>query len=247
MATSHQIDVLWEAPEEFGGPFTVLFECKTHGRRIEQHDLLAFKAVIDDVTALRGTTYGVFVVASGYQSGAKRVADTYDIIILELREPQPGDLRGRVSNIVLEIRAQVPSITAWDVQAFDVRGGPAQSLPVAKNHPVILPDGQVTSLIGIISEGVLDGFSSVASVEIVKEFPEPAILACTDIRITRVAALVRAEQAVTTTRIGGVEGFSLTLNATLSGASAFIMRDGNLRGDKEALRSLLLRQRGGDE
>ena len=65
--------------------------------------------------------------------------------------------------------------------------------------------------------------------------------------LDRVAALVRAEQAVTTTRIGGVEGFSLTLNATLSGASAFIMRDGNLRGDKEALRSLLLRQRGGDE
>lgn len=239
-ATSHQIDVLWEAPKEFGGPFTVLFECKTHGRRIEQHDLLAFKAVVDDVRAFRGTTYGVFVVASGYQSGAKRVANTYDIVILELREPHPHDLRGRIAEVVLEIRGFMPTIGGWDVQATDGSGRDSGSLEVSTHHPVILPNGQVTTLADIVLEGALDGFAPVKPVEVVREFPEPAILAGTQVRIHRVAAMVGVQEQVTTTRIGGAERLSLTLNATLSGAFAFIMNDGQVLGDREALRSLLM-------
>lgn len=237
-ATAHQIDVLWEAPSAFGGPFTVLFECKKHEARIKQKDLLAFRTVIDDIAVVRGETLGVFVVWSGYQSGAVNVASTYGIVILELREPQPNDLRGRITGIDVTLTVQVPVITDWDIVATDADSD-KRSARVLTGHRMLLPDGQVTSLGRLVTEGVLDGFDEVPPTRVTKDFASPAILEGTGIRIHSVSATVGAVCTTQTLQTGGAERFSLVLNATIPGASAFLMDDGQMRGDIDALRALV--------
>ena len=239
-ATAHQIDVLWDAPANFGGPFTVLFECKKHARRIEQKDLMAFRTVVDDVAAVRGVALGVFVVSSGYQSGALNIASTYGIVILELREPRPSDMHGRITAIDFTFRIQVPVITDWEVVATSANAGDNTSARFAADHPVVLPDGRVTTLANIVSDGVIDGYDRVDAVRVTRNFAgNPAILDGTSIQIQSVSATVGAESIVRPLRIGGAERFSLVLNATIPGASAFMMDDGQMRGDVDSLRALV--------
>lgn len=238
-ATAHQIDVLWEAPADFGGPVTVLFECKKHARRIEQKDLMAFRTVVDDVAAVRGATIGVFVVSSGYQSGAVNIASTYGIVILELREPRPSDLRGRVTDIDLTLKVQIPVITDWEIVASDESAKTDTAFRVSTDQRLVLADGRTFTLAEVVCEGVLDGFDEVQPQRIKRDFPSPANLLGTGIQIHSVSATVGAESFSENHHIGGAERFSLVLNATIPGASAFVMEDGQMRGDVETLRALL--------
>lgn len=182
-AEHHQIDVLWEAPTAFGGPFTVLFECKKHARRVEKKDLMAFRTLVDDVAAVRGETVGVFVVSSGYQSGAVNIASTYGIVILELREPTPNDLRGRALVTSLELRIQVPVITGWDIVASGENAAENRAERVSTDHPVVLPDGSVSTLGRIVTEGVLEGFDAIPPRKVTREFSVPAVFEGTSVRI----------------------------------------------------------------
>jgi hypothetical protein len=239
-ATTHQIDVLWEAPGAFGGPFTVLFECKKHARRVEQKDLMAFRTVVDDVAAVRGETLGVFVVSSGYQSGAVNIASTCGIVILELREPRPSDLNGRITAIDFTFKIQVPVITDGEVVVTSANADDDTSARFAADHPVVLPDGRVTTLTNIVSDGVIEGYDRVDPVRVTRNFAgNPAILQGTSIQIQSISATVGADSIVQPLRLGGAERFSLVLNATVPGASAFLMEDGKLSGDVDSLRALV--------
>jgi len=50
-----------------------------------------------------GDCEGVMVTTTGYQKGAKAVADTYGIVITELRAPTDDDLQGRAVEVHLDI------------------------------------------------------------------------------------------------------------------------------------------------
>lgn len=53
------------------------------------------------------------------------------------------------------------------------------------------------------------------------------------------SATVGAVSTTQTIRFGGAERFSLVLNATIPGASAFLMDNGQMRGDVDSLRALV--------
>src|ERR1035437_3235691 len=51
------------------------------------------------------------VTTTGYQSGAQRVADTYGIVILELRAPTERDLANRWRSARIELVSRMPQVT----------------------------------------------------------------------------------------------------------------------------------------
>lgn len=51
------------------------------------------------------------VTTVGYQRGAKRIAETYGGLVLELREPTPVELDNRVMSINLTMNFVVPVVT----------------------------------------------------------------------------------------------------------------------------------------
>jgi restriction endonuclease Mrr len=63
--TDHQIDVYWEF-ERGGIKYITLVQAKDWATRVEQGELLKFKAVLDD---LPNQPRGVFVTRTGYQKG----------------------------------------------------------------------------------------------------------------------------------------------------------------------------------
>ena len=92
MATANQIDVLWDFTDADGKGHRVAFEARDHKNRIKQSSFHAFRSVIDDTQSEERPVEGVMVTTTGYQSDATRIAETYGLLVLELRPPTPQDL-----------------------------------------------------------------------------------------------------------------------------------------------------------
>lgn len=114
-ATSKVVDVLWEGLID-GAPFRMIFECKKHKRALNQDFLHGFRSVLDDLDDGTLPTLGVLVALNGYQLGARRIADTYGIAVLEMRPPTAGDVRGLLTQIRFTALVRAPYVE--DV-AFD--------------------------------------------------------------------------------------------------------------------------------
>lgn len=103
-ATSHQIDVYWCF--ELGGiTHQVIIQAKDWKSKVKKVDMLAFKSVLDD---LPSGTKGVFVSKSGFQIGAKEVAQMHGIQIYELREPIDSDWKGKIKEVIIEMHIRSP-------------------------------------------------------------------------------------------------------------------------------------------
>lgn len=103
--TKHQIDVYWEFV--VGGlMYKTIIQAKDQKSYINQSQMLTFKGVIED---LPGTT-GVFVTRTGYQTGAKQIADKNDIVTFILREPKVDDWEGYIRVINLDIHLRLPVV-----------------------------------------------------------------------------------------------------------------------------------------
>ena len=100
--TINQIDVHWIG--QIGGQrHRILIECKRHRRPLAQSYVHAFRSVVDDIASDGVPTTGVFIHPVGYQEGAKRLARTYDVILMEVREPTDADLAGRILQIDVDM------------------------------------------------------------------------------------------------------------------------------------------------
>ena len=98
---THQIDVYWEY-EIAGVLHKVAIECKNYNTsNISIGKIRDFSSVLSDI----GNINGIFVCKSGYQSGAKKFADSQGIMLKELREPNDEDWKGRVHTIQIDIVA----------------------------------------------------------------------------------------------------------------------------------------------
>ncbi len=117
-ATPNEIDVLWIGTLN-GVRQRILIECKNHGRTIEQGRVHAFRSVVADIAEDGIPTTGVFVTPKGYQRGGKRIAETYDLVLLELREPTDADLAGRI--VRLDINIEMRTVAFNDVHFEWVR------------------------------------------------------------------------------------------------------------------------------
>ena len=92
-ATTNQIDVLWDFTDAVGKPHRVVFEARDHSNPIKQASLHAFRSVVDDVQSGDRPVEGIMVTTTGYQRGAKRIAETYGLLFLSCAYPRPPTLR----------------------------------------------------------------------------------------------------------------------------------------------------------
>ncbi len=164
-ATGHQVDVLWQFTSDLPPEVqTVLFECRLHSKRIEKNALLAFKGVVDDIAGYTGSDrlqnpHGVMVTYTGYQRGARSVADTYGVEILELRDPTDADFAGRVSRFHITMVARQPVIENFGIEPADpAEIDPDRTLVGALEHfELEHADGTRETLLDVLTRGVLAG------------------------------------------------------------------------------------------
>jgi Restriction endonuclease len=111
---NHQIDVYWEF-EMMGEKHCVAIECKNYSSEASVGKVRDFFGVLHDV----GNAKGIFITKVGYQSGAKKFANHYGIILKELRFPTTKDWEGRVKNILLSVNALFINIKERNID-FDI-------------------------------------------------------------------------------------------------------------------------------
>lgn len=100
--TTNQIDVQWVGQID-GRRHRILIECKRHRKPLAQNHVHAFRSVVDDIASDGIPTTGIFMHPVGYQEGAKRLARTYDVVLMEVREPTDADLADRILQINFDI------------------------------------------------------------------------------------------------------------------------------------------------
>lgn len=101
----HQIDVYWEF-RMLCENHRVAVECKNYKSEVSIGKVRDFFGVLHDL----GDVKGIFVTKVGYQSGALRYAEYYNIPLKELRFPTEKDWKGRIKDIVININEIVPNI-----------------------------------------------------------------------------------------------------------------------------------------
>lgn len=103
-STKHQIDVTFEFK---AGPasYRTIIQCKDWGATVKQEQVLAFHSVLTDIP---GQPRGIMVSRSGFQQGARNVADHHGIKLYELREPHDDDWDGLLRALRIHSTIQVP-------------------------------------------------------------------------------------------------------------------------------------------
>lgn len=231
-ATPNQIDVLWEGRLD-GQRHRIVFECKHHKRPITQGLLHAFRSVLDDISDDVPTT-GVFVSTNGYQSGAKSVASTYGIVVLELRPPQDRDLEGRLTQINLSftLRCEVVREVQVVVEELEQVSG---SLPVDPSLTWIdRPDGSSSTLRAVLTAGENSplGIPPTPPHRVVRRFEPGTILRTEDgqrVAIRAIIGVVGDSDSTSTATIGpGADGIAHILRDALTGATVWFEKDGKI-------------------
>lgn len=94
VSREHQIDVYWQFT---CGTVTyrVAVECKDYKNPVTAEKIEAFRATLLDI----GDIHGIFAARNGFQSGAQKVAKTYGIQLVQIREPLESDWRGYIKDI----------------------------------------------------------------------------------------------------------------------------------------------------
>jgi hypothetical protein len=237
-ATSHQIDVLWEFTTGSGVPHRVIFECRfkggNTGRKLEQNDALAFKGVVDEVGHESIPTTGVMVHLTGYQRGAKKVADTYGVIILELREPNDKDVAGRLMAIQVSFSARVPVVKDLHLDVSETLSDALQA-PVL-NYSLEVEDagGQRLSVMDLLQEGEISSLEDEVTPlhRVTRSFDPPVILMADGepvARVCSISATVGEEQGDPFDfTVGGRERLAWMVKDTLGGARAWFTEDGKM-------------------
>jgi restriction endonuclease len=167
-ANDNCIDVLWEVEGVSGERVRLLFECRSYKRRINQQALHSWRSIVDDVSERGVETIGVMVTTTGYQSGAQRVADTYGIVILELRAPTARDLANRWRSARIELVCRMPQVTDLTVSATEQLGPDASVNGALGEFVLDFEDGTSELLMDHLLRGEL------ASIEEPPTAAEPA-------------------------------------------------------------------------
>lgn len=241
-ATRHQVDVLWQFIEPGTGVTrTVLLECRHYASAINQGKLLSFKGVIDDIAAYQGDDaldepHGVMVTRTGYQVGARRVANTWGIDVVELRAPLPKDLEGRLSEIVLTVKMRTPSVTDLSVQLaepHEVADFDAGVRGLIGAYDIEYDDGRRERMLDVLLNGELNDLGEDPRTEhrVVRLFDPPVRLWVGDVPIaTVVAAAANVGESESTSRItvGGRTYLAYLIRDALSGECTWFADDGRI-------------------
>jgi len=231
-ASPHQIDVLWEFTTEGGALHRIIFECKHRTGALEQNDILAFKGVIEEVSYKSVPTAGVMVHLTGYQLGARKIADTYGVIILELRSPNEKDVKERLMSFRLSFTARLPVVKNWHFD-FSEFLSDALDIPVLNYALEVEYDGQRHRALDLLKNGeIIVGSELTPLHPVIRSFDPPAILLVDGqpaARIRSISATVGEEQGDPFDfTIDGRKRLAWMVKDTLGGARAWFTRDGNI-------------------
>ena len=101
---THQIDLYWEFTVA-GVRHRVAVECKNYKNAVKKEKVAAFDGVLKDIS---GNIQGIFVCKNGYQNGALLYAESCGIQLMEIREPNDEDWKGRIRNIYIQLHMLFP-------------------------------------------------------------------------------------------------------------------------------------------
>lgn len=113
--TRHQVDVTFEF---VAGPvrYRTIVQCKDWASAVKQEQVLAFREVLNDIP---GQPRGIIVSRSGFQEGARRLAQHHGVVLYELREPRGDDWNGLIRTTNVKFFVESPQ--------FEVRLIPDQA------------------------------------------------------------------------------------------------------------------------
>ena len=92
---THQIDVYWEF--EFNGiKYKTVVQAKDWNSNVPQEKILAFNQILQDIP---GQPRGIFITKTGYQKGAREIAEKLNIVLYELRKPTDKAWEGKMRDL----------------------------------------------------------------------------------------------------------------------------------------------------
>ena len=92
---THQIYVYWEF--EFNGiKYKTVVQAKDWNSNVPQEKILAFNQILQDIP---GQPRGIFITKTGYQKGAREIAEKLNIVLYELRKPTDKDWEGKMRDL----------------------------------------------------------------------------------------------------------------------------------------------------
>lgn len=172
------------------------------------------------------------VTATGYQRGARAVAQTYGILILELRQPTDLDVVGRVLEVRLQIVARAPYFEEVRVEGEELRVEAGPRSAWSPDLSLRYGDGTEELLADVLLAGELAGLDADPTPRhsVVRMF-DPAVTlldAGTPIAKVRcVRAMVGERQGgPTTTVISGRDRLAWIVKDTLDGTCVWFTNDG---------------------
>lgn len=99
-----KVDIYWEYEIADISHKTVI-ECKNYKKAVGVDDVREFGNKIQDI----GDVRGVLVSKNGFQDGAKKVAQHFDIELLNIRELIEDDWEGRIRQIIVQMNICSPA------------------------------------------------------------------------------------------------------------------------------------------
>lgn len=232
-ANDNQIDVLWEFQRESGERARLLFECRSYKRRINQQALHSWRSIIDDVSEPGVETVGVMVTTTGYQTGAQRVADTYGIVILELRAPNERDLANRWRSVRTELVVRMPLVSDLSVDATEQLAADASVNGALGEFFLDLEDGTSEPLMDHLLRGELASITDPPTEphSVIRTFASPVLLRHREepvARVVQIRATVSEAQAEPVVIETSTADIAWMLADTLTGSRIWFAADGRI-------------------
>ena len=103
-STKHQLDVAFEFVAG-SVPYRTIVQCKDWSSLVKQEQVLSFNSVLADIP---GQPRGIIVSRSGFQEGARRVAEHHGIKLYELRAPLDEDWHGLLREATIHMHIREP-------------------------------------------------------------------------------------------------------------------------------------------
>jgi hypothetical protein len=177
---------------------------------------------------------GVMVTTTGYQRGARAVASTYGLVVLELRAPTDADRDGRVESISITVSFETPVVRDVRFEAVEVHDEEwtAGGLAMLGDLEVDSPSGRVPLEI-LLMDGELGVLGAPQPLHpVLRVFEPPMDLWVEGARVatvSTVSAVVGDEVAPPSTFVvRGPHDVAWMVRDALSGARAWIAEDGRV-------------------
>jgi hypothetical protein len=233
-STANQIDVLWEFLDANGLPGRMLFECRSYASAIKQQAVHSWRSVVDDIAVDDVATVGVMATTTGYQSGAQNVAETYGIVILELREPSKDDTANRLWGIDVTLRPRLPRIVDFQVDAVEALSDRREVRALGSELMIEDGVGGRQAALEMLFAGEMNDINGPPTPfhRVVRSFDPPRVVFVEGEPLARVRAIAATVGEIDGDpfefRFGGLENIAWMLKNTLSEARVWFAHDGRI-------------------